>query len=291
VNEDGTVSWRQLEAEAIERLGAAGFPSAAIEARRIVEEASGNEGAHYWLELDQLVTVRGVASFDRMLERRLTGEPLQYVLGRWGFRTLDLMVDRRVLIPRPETETVVEHALDRLDQLGRPAATVVDLGTGSGAIALSIAAERPEVQVWAVDRSPDAIAVARANLVGIGRAGTRVRILEGSWFDPLPPDLRGGVDLLVSNPPYVAPDDPLPAQVADWEPVDALIPGPTGLEAVELICAEAPGWLAVGGWLVVEIGETQADAVRLLAHRAGLVDIEIGPDLAGRPRALIARHR
>jgi release factor glutamine methyltransferase len=291
VNADGTVSWRQLATEAGQRLAAEGFESAEIEARRIVEEASGTEGSHYWLGLDDLVTVGGMARFDRMLERRLTGEPLQYVLGRWGFRTLDLMVDRRVLIPRPETEVVVEHALERLDQLDRPAATVVDLGTGSGAIALSIATEREDVEVWAVDRSADAVAVARANLGGLGRNATRVRIVEGSWFDPLPEDLRGRVDLVVSNPPYVAPADPLPAEVADWEPVEALIPGPTGLEALEVICAEAPGWLAPGGWLVVEIGETQGRAAHGLAHRAGLVDIEVRPDLTGRPRALLARRR
>ena len=291
MNADGTVSWRQLATEATQRLAAAGNDNAEIEARRMVEEASGSEGTQYWLGLDDLVTVGGVARFDRLLERRMTGEPLQYVLGRWGFRTLDLMVDRRVLIPRPETETVVEHALERLDRLGRPAATVVDLGTGSGAIALSIAAEREDVEVWAVDRSADALAVARANLGGLGRDATRVRIVEGSWFDPLPDELRGRFDLVVSNPPYVAPDDPLPAQVADWEPVDALVPGPTGLEALEEICAEAPGWLAPGGWLVVEIGETQGGAAEALARAAGLVEIEVRPDLAGRPRALIARRR
>lgn len=291
MNPDGTVSWRQLAAEAVDRLAGAGFPSAELEARRIVEEASGREGAEYWLGLDELATVGGVARFDGMLGRRLSGEPLQYVLGRWGFRTLDLMVDRRVLIPRPETETVVGYALERLDALGRPAATVVDLGTGSGAIALSIAAEREDVEVWAVDRSPDAVAVARANLGGIGRNGTRVRIVEGSWFEPLPPELRGRVDLAVSNPPYVAPDDPLPAEVADWEPVDALVPGPTGLEAVEAICAEVGGWLRPGGWLVVEIGETQARAAHTVAQRAGLVEIEVKPDLTGRPRALVARRR
>jgi release factor glutamine methyltransferase len=291
MNPDGTVSWRQLATEATQRLSAEGNEHAETEARRIVEEASGTEGAQYWLGLDELVTVGGVARFDRLLERRLTGEPLQYVLGRWGFRTLDLMVDRRVLIPRPETETVVEHALERLDRMDRPAATVVDLGTGSGAIALSIAAEREDVQVWAVDRSADAVAVARANLGGLGRDATRVRIVEGSWFDPLPDDLRGRIDLVVSNPPYVAPADPLPAQVADWEPVEALIPGPTGLEALDAICAEAPAWLAHGGWLVVEIGETQARAAHRLAHRAGLVEIEVRPDLAGRPRALLGRRR
>lgn len=286
----GTISWRELLTEAVDALATAGSPAPAIEARRIVEEASGMAGAAHLLGLDDPATVGGVARLDRMVARRAGGEPLQYVLGRWGFRTLDLMVDARVLIPRPETEVVVGHALDRLDGLGRSSATVVDLGTGSGAIALAIAAERPGVAVWAVDRSPDAVAVARANLAGLGRAGTRVQVVQGSWFEPLPGDLRGAVDLVVSNPPYVAPDDALPAEVADWEPTEALVPGPTGLEAVAVVVGEAPAWLAPGGWLVVEIGETQGDAARALATAAGLVDIAVRPDLAGRPRALLARR-
>src|SRR5206468_3011716 len=120
------------------------------------------------------------------------GEPLQYVLGHWGFRTLDLLVDPCVLIPRPETEVVAGAAIDELRRInGR---TALDLGTGSGAIGLAIAVEVPSAQVWAVDRSPDALDVARANLAGIGRAGARVRLLESDWFAALPDELRGAVD-------------------------------------------------------------------------------------------------
>ncbi|CAN5713659.1 hypothetical protein BH20ACT2_BH20ACT2_11520 [soil metagenome] len=225
-----TVSWRELLAEAIGRLSAVGTPSPEIDARRIVEQASGHEGATSHLALDRPATVRGVAALDAMVARRAQGEPLQYVLGRWGFRTLDLLVDQRVLIPRPETEAVVEHALVELDRLAADrCATVVDLGTGSGAIALSIAAERTRVAMWAVEVSAGAAAVARANLAGLGRAATRVRIVEGSWFEPVPADLCGAVDLVVSNPPYVAAGDELPPVVADWEPTGALVAGPTGL--------------------------------------------------------------
>ncbi len=143
---------------------------------------------------------------DEMVARRAKGEPLQYVLGRWGFRTLDLMVDRRVLIPRPETEVVAGLAIDALPTSG----VLVDLGTGSGAIALSAAAERwPDVEVWATDASAEALAVARANLAGLGRRGAVVRLVEGDWFVALPHELRGHVDVLVSNPPYVAATDPL----------------------------------------------------------------------------------
>jgi release factor glutamine methyltransferase len=226
--------------------------------------------------------------YDSMVARRRAGEPLQYVLGSWGFRTLDLYVDRRVLIPRPETEWVVEQALGRLP-VGLDA-TVVDLGTGSGAIALSIAVERPRARVVATDASPDALAVARANLAGIGSAGTRVELHHGDWWAAVPPELRGGLDLVVSNPPYVAPDDELPPEVADWEPMAALVPGPTGLEALETIVAGAPAWLCAGGWLVCEIGETQGDATRGLAGDAGLVEVDVVHDLTGRDRVLVARR-
>ncbi|MBA2281383.1 MAG: peptide chain release factor N(5)-glutamine methyltransferase, partial [Acidimicrobiia bacterium] len=221
------------------------------EARWIGEEASGCEGADWVRELDQPSTVRTQRSFDEMVERRLAGEPLQYVLGHWAFRDLDLLVDRRVLIPRPETEWVVEAALALVPADRAP--TVVDLGTGSGAIALSFArALWPRVRVVATDVSPAALAVARANVAGLGRPGTKVELHEGDWFDALPPELEGEVDLLVSNPPYVAPTDELPPEVADWEPAGALVPGPTGLEALGTVLAGAATWLRAGGWVVCE---------------------------------------
>lgn len=286
--------WRVLLAEAVERLTAAGFASPQVDARRILERATSTSGAEYVLELDELATERGVGFFDLMLERRLAGEPLQYVIGRWGFRTLDLFVDTRVLIPRPETEQVVEEALAELDRLvaaapALGAAPVLDLGTGSGAIALSVAAEREDAEVWAVERSPGAAAVARANLTGLGSAATRVRIVEGSWFEPLPVELRGRLALIVSNPPYVAPADPLPAEVADWEPTEALVPGPTGFEAIDTIVPEALTWLAPDASLVVELAPDQAEAAVVLAREHGYGHAEIRADLSGRPRMLVAR--
>jgi len=284
----GTVSWRELRAEAEGRLAAAGVDSPMAEARHLTEEASGFEGADLHRHLDEPVTTRGVARFDAMVARRLTGEPLQHVLGRWGFRTLDLAVDGRALIPRPETEQVVDHALAELDRCsGR---VVVDLGTGSGAIALSVASERDGVTVWATDRSPHALALARTNLAGLGgRAATRVRLVEGDWYGALPDDLAGAVDVVVSNPPYVGSVEELPAVVADWEPAEALVPGPTGLEAVEAVVAAAPRWLAPAGALVVEIGATQGGAAHTLATEAGFGTVEVRRDLAGRPRVLVAR--
>ena len=281
----GTVSWRALLGEARARLGSA------TDARRIVERASGWEGAQHHLHLDDVVTVRAAAHFEQMVARRGAGEPLQYVLGAWGFRTLDLYVDARVLIPRPETESVVEAALAELRRLAPRSPLVVDLGTGSGAIALSMAREVPGVEVWGVDRSPDALAVARANAAGLGRAGTAVRLVEGSWFEALPPILRGQVDLVVSNPPYVGERevDDLPPEVAHWEPLPALVAGPTGLEQIEAIVEGAPAWLARPGVLVVEIAPHQRAAVVALALGAGFVDAEVRPDLAGRARTLVAR--
>ncbi|MGI8661613.1 MAG: peptide chain release factor N(5)-glutamine methyltransferase [Acidimicrobiales bacterium] len=275
-----TPTWRRLLADAVRDIGDEG------DARRIVEEASGHEGADLVVHLDDACTTLTHAHWARMCERRTAGEPLQYVLGRWGFRTLDLLVDKRVLIPRPETEMVVEHALAEVDRLD--AATAVDLGTGSGAVALSLAAERPSLTVWATDSSLAALDVARANLAGMGRAGARVRIVEGDWYDALPDELLGEVDVLVSNPPYVADGDPLPDEVAEWEPRDALRSGPEGLDAIAVIVAGAPIWLRPGGSLVLEIGDTQGTRVVELAEKAGF-RADVRHDLARRDRALVAR--
>lgn len=276
------VTWRSLLAEAASRLGE-------VDARRIVERASGLEGAEWVLGLDDAASQRGVAFFDAMVERRAAGEPLQYVVGRWGFRSLDLMVDRRVLIPRPETEIVAGAAIDEARRLARPV-TVVDLGTGSGAIALSIASEIPESTVWATDRSADALAVARANLAGLGRAGARVRLAAGEWFAALPPDLRGAVDVVVSNPPYVATDETLPAEVAEWEPAGALVAGPRGVEDLERIVDESVGWLAPDGSLVVELAPWQAGPIADRARVAGFAGVQIRSDLTGRDRMVVARR-
>jgi release factor glutamine methyltransferase len=255
----------------------------------MLERATGWEGAELWLHIDEAATVRGAAFVDRMVRRRAVGEPLQYVLGRWRFRRLDLLVDRRVLIPRPETEVVGEVAVAELRRRGDRRPVVVDLGTGSGALGLSVADEVTGATVWCIDASPEALAVARANLAGLGsRTATRVRLVEGWWWEALPPELRGRVDLAVSNPPYVAAGEPLPPEVAEWEPVGALRAGPTGLEAVESILARALEWLAPTGALVVEIAPWQAERAVDLALAAGFASAEVRPDLAVRPRVLVA---
>ena len=262
----------------------------------MVEGASGLDRAELVLNLDAPAPARAVAHAGAMLARRTAGEPLQYVLGRWGFRRLDLLVDRRVLIPRPETEVVAGVAVEELHRLVPASARrqvpplAVDIGTGSGAIALSLADEVPRALVWATDVSADALAVARANLAGTGSlVGPRVRLLHGPWFDPLPEELRGRVDVIVSNPPYVAAGEELPDEVAGWEPAQALVSGPTGLEGIEAVVTGATAWLARPGSLVVELAPHQADAAAGLARRAGFDDVVVTDDLAGRERVLVGR--
>lgn len=291
---DGTISWRELLAETVLALSEVeSIEAPEQEARWIVEEASGLSGGQWVLGLEELATVRGVAHLDSMIQRRVNAEPIQYVLGHWSFRKLDLLVDQRVLIPRPETEQVVEVAfreLDRLIELGphRQVPTVVDLGTGSGAIGLSFVVERPKSRVWITDASQSALSVARANLSALGMAAGGVRVGAGSWFEALPSELQGGIDLLISNPPYIGEDEQLAASVREWEPTKALISGPTGLECYEVILAQAPQWLNEGGSIVLELGASQGRALVEMAQGAGFEDVRLEQDLAGLDRVLVA---
>lgn len=277
----GLTTWRELLAETTERVGER--PAA----RWLCEVASGADRVED--VLDEPATERMVAHLDAMVERRATGEPLAYVLGRWSFRHLDLYVDDRVLIPRPETEVVAGIALDLARSVGTPV-TVADLGTGSGAIGLSLAQELPAdgVSVWLTERDADALAVARANLAGIGRRGANVRVAEGSWFDALPVGTH--LDVAVSNPPYIAVDSPdVDASVRSWEPHQALFAGPDGLGDIAHLVTTAPRWVRPGGWLVLEIGADQGAAVADLLVAAAYEAVEIRPDLAGRDRVALAR--
>jgi release factor glutamine methyltransferase len=280
------VTWRTLLNETIEVLGER------PQARWICETACGLDGDEFLAELDEPATERMVAQLDAMVARYRAGEPLAYVMGHWSFRTIELMVDRRVLIPRPETEMVAGRALE----LARGVADqrrVVDLGTGSGAIGLSLAAELPltGTEVWLTDYSTDAVDVARANAVGLGRAAANVRVCHGSWFDALPIDVRGEIDVVVSNPPYIAHGDAEVAEsVLEYEPHSALFAGEHGLDDVRVIARDARDWLRSGGWLVMEIGYQQGDAVKALLEGFGFVDVAIANDLTGRPRIAEARN-
>ena len=285
--DDGTISWQELLTETTARLHESGVDDAPISARRIVEEASGFDGAQLNLHLRESVTKRGVAHLDSMIARRIEGEPLQYVVGRWSFRMLDLLVDSRALIPRPETEEVAGWAIAEARRFSVP--VVADLGTGTGAIGLSVATEITDSVVHLTDVSSEALAVARANLVGTGRAGVRVTISEGSWFSALPESLQGSLHLVVSNPPYVAEGDELPPVVADWEPEVALRAGEDGLRDLLPIADEAIRWLAPGGALVLEMASEQTSAVADHCLAVGFETAEIRADLSGHDRAVIAR--
>lgn len=288
-DESSALTLGELIDEAAVQLASAGVEDPAISARRIGEVAAGIEPAEYATGRNLELTQRMVSHADTMLRRRAAGEPLQYVLGSWSFRYLDLAVDRRALIPRPETEIVAGVGIEALRELGRPS-VAVDLGTGTGAIALSIAQEVTTALVHATDLSADALALARANLAGLGRAGARVTLAQGSWFAPLAPELCGTVDLLISNPPYVADGDELPPVVADWEPAEALFAGPDGLDDLVQLIVEGRRWLVGGGMLVLECAPQQAQLLAALARRRGYDDVEVVSDLVGRPRALAARR-
>ncbi|MEY2552514.1 MAG: release factor glutamine methyltransferase [Ilumatobacteraceae bacterium] len=282
--DDGTITWGELWNDTAARIGSP-------RARWLCEVASGFDGEELLASLGLPASQRCVAQLDSMLGRLDAGEPLQYVLGRWGFRHLDLLIDRRVLIPRPETELVVEVAL-RIARSLQPPITCADLGTGSGAIGLSLATELPlgDASVWMTDCSTGAIDVARANAAGVGRAAAHVRFAQGDWFDALPEHLRGELDLVVSNPPYVGvADEGLEPIVRDWEPPEALFAGPDGLDEIRRLVADAPQWLRRGGWLVMEIGSTQGPSVGELLTAAGFDDVDISADLTSHDRIAVAR--
>lgn len=226
------------------------------------------------------------------LARRLAGEPVQYITGLAAFRSLDLIVDRRVLIPRPETEELVERVLSVLrvqEDAWRPP-RVLDLGTGSGCIALSIASEWPEALVTATDASAEALQVARANAEALGLTH-RITFAQGEWFDALGSDER--YEAIVSNPPYISPEEAaeLPADVREWEPHAALFSDDGGLSDLRLLVEEAPRHLVAGGLLALELAEMRAAEVAAWFEGAhDWARVELHEDLAGRPRMLFARR-
>ena len=232
---------------------------------------------------DEPVDAATTARFQALLERRVQGEPVAYLTGSRGFWTLELAVTPATLVPRPETELLVELALARL-----PAdadARVADLGTGSGAIALAIAKERARARMVAIDASPDALEVARGNAHrnGIGNVAFR----EGSWLAPLAGET---FDLIASNPPYIAAGDPHLAQGdLRFEPAMALASGVDGLDDIRTIVAAAPAHLRPGGWLLLEHGRDQGEAVRALLQAAGFIDVATERDLEGRERVTLGR--
>ena len=264
-----------LEA-ATDALRAAGVGSPRLDAEILLAEATGATRATLVASPETSIGPVATRAYAEFVRRRLRREPVAYITGRQGFRRIELHVDRRVLIPRPETELLVELALEL-----QPA-TVLDVGTGSGAIALAIADELPETRVVATDIYPEALDAARANIARLGSEG-RVGLTQGSLA-------AGSFDLLVANLPYVTDREwhSLEPELRDWEPRGALVPGPTGLEAIDSLLGElsvspATSARAIG----LEVGEGQAGVVADLVRRAGFGQVEVRRDLAGIERVVV----
>ena len=219
---------------------------------------------------------------DVLVERRRAGEPLQYLEGTVDFGPITINVDRRALIPRPETERVWEEAVNSLRVAG-PGTVIVDLGTGSGCLALALKHSFPEARVIGVDISQEALSLAKENAA---LTGLDVEWLQGDLFTALPAELEGRVDLVVSNPPYVAIGDHLPDEIADHEPHVALYAGPDGTEVLARIAEDGYWWVGIGGWVICEIGDGQKEAAEKMFSA---FDREVRRDLAGRDRILVAR--
>lgn len=258
-----------------------------IEARALLERATGHSRTYLIAHGDEAASDDEIARFHRLAEARRAGQPMAYLLGEREFLGRLFQVDASTLIPRPETELLVEIGQACLE--GRPAPTVIDLGTGSGIVAISLALARPDAQVWATDRSMAALAVASRNAEALG---ARIAWHQGDWWQALATADEGApaFDLIVSNPPYIAAADPhLDQGDLRFEPRDALTPGPSGTEAIEQILAGCGRHLRPGGWIAFEHGHDQGQAVRRLLRGAGLEAIETRRDLAGLERITLGR--
>jgi len=271
-------SVREALGSAVDALTAVGVETPRLDAELLLAEATGWERARLVAEPEAGVPAAAGRVYGEMVRRRLRREPVAYILGRRGFRRIELAVDPRVLVPRPETELLVELALE-LDPR-----RVLDIGTGSGAVALAIADELPECEVTATDTSAGALAVTRANAERLGLAD-RVELVGAM----LPPD-GGEFDLVVANLPYVGEAEwgGLEPEVTRWEPREALLAGPDGLDVLRVAIPAAAGIAPV---LALEVGEGQAPAVGELLLEARFDAVETRPDLAGIPRVVWAHRR
>jgi release factor glutamine methyltransferase len=273
-----------LEA-AVDALEAAGCETARLDAEVLLAQATGWDRAQLAADPDARLPVGASREFGAMVRRRVRREPVAYILGRKGFRRIELLVDRRVLIPRPETEMLVELAIEV-----QPA-RVLDVGTGSGAIALAVADELEGARVTAIDTSFDAVRVAQANTERLGLADRVDVVLRGpSSLTGAEPDGHP-FDLLVANLPYVSEDEwnDLTPEIREYEPREALVSGPTGLEAIEALAEELLGLAPRPPVVALEIGAGQAEDASRLMRAAGFQDVEIRPDLAGHDRVVIGR--
>ena len=274
-------SRRELLAEAAASLQAAGIPAPRREARRLWTDLLDESAEHAVLHADDIPPLERAERFRQAVARRAAGEPLAYVSGWTGFRHLMLRCDARALIPRPETEGLVELVLARV-----PSGRVADVGTGTGCIALSLAAEGRYDQVVATERSAPALALAAENARHVA---ARVSLVRGDLCVPL---RRGSFDALVANPPYLTEREyaALDPSVRRWEPAAALVSGPDGLEATARLLEQGRAVLRPGGWLALEVDCLRAGEVARRAHALGWSDVAVHGDLFGRERYLLARR-
>ncbi|MDY6988218.1 MAG: peptide chain release factor N(5)-glutamine methyltransferase [Thermodesulfobacteriota bacterium] len=275
------------------------FKSHQIEQPRAASEillahALGMDRVDLYIQYDRPLEPQELEVFKGFIQRRLKREPVAYIVGEKGFWSLDLKVTPDVLIPRPETETLVEAALSIIppEPLPRPF-RVLDLGTGSGAVVIALAMERTGHRFYAVDHSEEALAVARHNAQRHGVEGD-ITFLQGNWFEALQEDRRSGFDLIVSNPPYVSSQDfeTLSLEISQYEPPQALDGGPDGLDAIEGIIEQAPAHMTPGGWLLLEIGHDQAARIKgLMATSGAYEDFSVIKDCSGLDRVVRARGK
>ncbi|NWA23339.1 peptide chain release factor N(5)-glutamine methyltransferase [Pseudomonas gingeri] len=257
-------------------------PTARLDAELLLAAALGKSRSYLHTWPEKIVSSEAALAFSDFLLRRRGGEPVAYILGQQGFWKLDLEVAPHTLIPRPDTELLVEAALELLPATPAP---VLDLGTGSGAIALALANERPAWQVTAVDRVPEAVALAERNRQRLGL--NNATVLNSHWFSALDGQR---FQLIISNPPYIASSDPHLAQGdVRFEPASALVAGADGLDDLRLIIAQAPQHLLADGWLMLEHGYDQAEAVRELLSAQGFSDVHSRTDLGGHQRISLGR--
>jgi release factor glutamine methyltransferase len=272
--------------DAVARLRAAGVPTPELDAELLVRLVTQWDRATLVSNRRTTLGPSDEARFHALVNERATRKPLQHITGRQWFWKHEFVVTPDVLIPRPETELIVEVSLDLLRSVDRP--LVVDVGTGSGCIALSLALERPDATVLGTDLSSEALRIAETNRQRLGLEG-RVRLLEGDLLEPVR-DLAGRVDLVASNPPYVAESDPLPPEVRDHEPRLALFPSEGSAALYARLAAAAADVLKPGGFLVLEIGAGQEAPVARSCESAGLRIVRVLPDLQGIPRTVVAQR-
>jgi release factor glutamine methyltransferase len=275
--------------ESTKALEAADIPSARLDAEVLLSFCLGCDRLEFYKNPDRIISETQLSAFRNLIARRLQWEPVAYITGRKEFWSFTLEVNSSVLIPRPDTEVIVEEALDICRKIDSSKMKILDIGTGSGAIAIALAKEMPHAKVMATDISPAAVNLAQKNAAALGLK-EKIDFRQGNLFEPV----DGIFDIIVCNPPYISAQDyeKLPAGVKNYEPQDALLAGKSGLEFYEKLIYQAAGFVQKIGWLLLEIGAKQEAGVRGIMETSSCYDsIEMSRDYAGLPRVIKARRK